>query len=174
MKKIFYGTAIQGAKDRTERAFVNKTIIETIKNLGYQVISEHTTGTDYEKTAQLLEQSLGPLPPKGEKRSIFIRDRLIELLEGDLTGVVFEVSVPSLGTGIEIAHAYLRPRLGLPEIPVLALYQKNYWPNKLSTMITGITKQKIQHFHLIEYETMEDMKARLAASVGAWKSGVTE
>ncbi len=168
MKKIFYGAAIQGAKDRKERAFVNTAIIETIKDLGGQVISEHTTGTDYENTARLLEQSLGPLPPPGKKRSVFIRNRLIEFLEGNLTGAVFEVSIPSLGTGIEIAHAYLRPRLGLPAIPVVALYQKNYWPNKLSTMISGIAEQKIQHFYLIEYETIEDMKVMLTRSVKSW------
>jgi hypothetical protein len=36
------------------------------------------------------------------------------------------VSTSSLGTGIELAHAYLRPGLGLPAIPVIALYQEDY------------------------------------------------
>ena len=53
---------------------------------------------------------------------------MIELIEGDIDAAIFEVSTPSLNTGIEIAHAYLRPRLGLMAIPVFALYQKNYWP----------------------------------------------
>ena len=38
-----------------------------------------------------------------------------------IDAAVFEVSTPSLGTGIEIAHTYLRPRLGLPAIPMLAV-----------------------------------------------------
>jgi hypothetical protein len=53
---------------------------------------------------------------------------------------------------IEIAHAYLRPRLGLPAIPVFALYQKNYWPNNLSTMIRGITEAQVPGFVVKEYD----------------------
>jgi hypothetical protein len=77
---------------------------------------------------------------------------MIEFIEGDIDAAVFEVSTPSLGTGIEIAHAYLRPRLGLPEIPVIALYQKDYWPNNLSTMIRGITAHEVPNFVLKEYD----------------------
>jgi len=69
-----------------------------------------------------------------------------------IEAAVFEVSTPSLGTGIEITHAYLRPRLGLPEIPVIALYQKGYWPNNLSTMIRGITRDEVSNFMLKVYD----------------------
>ena len=69
-----------------------------------------------------------------------------------IEAAVFEVSTPSLGTGIEIAHAYLRPRLGLPAIPVIALYQKDYWPNNLSTMIRGITRDEVSNFMLKVYD----------------------
>ncbi|MGD9372852.1 MAG: hypothetical protein PVF14_15620, partial [Desulfobacterales bacterium] len=63
-----------------------------------------------------------------------------------------EVSTPSLGTGIEIAHAYLRPRMGLSEIPVVALYQEDYWPNNLSTMIRGISADEAPNFVLKVYD----------------------
>ena len=53
---------------------------------------------------------------------------------------------------IEVAHAYLRPRLVLTAIPVFALYQKNYWPNNLSTMIRGITKDEVSNFVVKEYD----------------------
>ena len=150
--KIFFGAAIQGAHERQERAGVYRTIIDAIKSCGFEVISEHTTGKDYDSTAKLLEDTLGPLPPKGMKRSALIRNKMIEFIEGDIDAAVFEVSTPSLGTGIEIAHAYLRPRLGLPAIPVFALYQKNYWPNNLSTMIRGITEDAIPNFVVKVYE----------------------
>ncbi|MEX1351501.1 MAG: hypothetical protein AB1Z31_27655 [Desulfobacterales bacterium] len=100
----------------------------------------------------MLEQSLGSLPPKGMERAVLIRNKMIEFIEGDIDAAVFEVSTPSLGTGIEIAHAYLRPRLGLPEIPVIALYQKDYWPNNLSTMIRGIPANEVSRFVLKEYD----------------------
>ncbi len=85
------------------------------------------------------------------ERSILIRNKMIEFIEGDIDAAVFEVSTPSLGTGIELAHAYLRPRLGLPAIPVIALYQKNYWPNNLSTMIRGINQDAVPDFVVLEY-----------------------
>jgi hypothetical protein len=150
--KIFFGAAIQGAQNRQERAAVHKLIIDAIKNSGFEVISEHATGKDYDATARLLTETLGTLPPKGKERTVLIRDKMIEFIEGDIDAAVFEVSTPSLGTGIELAHAYLRPRLGLPAIPVIALYQKDYWPNNLSTMIRGITADSAPHFRLKVYE----------------------
>ena len=135
--KIFFGAAIQGAQHREERAAVHRLIIEAIKSCGCEVISEHTTGQDYDATAQLLEKSLGTLPPKGMERTVLIRNK---------------VSTPSLGTGIEIAHAYLRPRLGLAAIPVITLYQKDYWPNNLSTMIRGIRRDQVPDFLVKEYD----------------------
>ncbi len=155
--RIFYGGAIQGTINREERARVHQFIIETIKSLGYEVATEHTTGRTYEETMKKLEQAIGPLPPKGLQRRIYVRNKMIEAIEGDIIAAIFEVSVPSLGTGIEIAHAYLRPRMGLPTIPVLCLYQKNYWPNQLSTMIQGITTEAVPHFTLVVYEKLDEI-----------------
>ncbi len=154
--KIFFGAAIQGAGNREERAAVHRLIINAIKGCGCEVLSEHTTGKDYDATANLLEKTLGSLPPKGLERTVLIRNKMIELIEGNIDAAVFEVSTPSLGTGIEIAHAYLRPRLGLTAIPVFALYQKNYWPNNLSTMIRGITNEKVPGFVVKEYDEPGD------------------
>ncbi len=154
---FFFGAAIQGAKNRKERVSAHSKIIDAIKKSGCTVISEHTTGSNFDETAMLFEAALGALPPVGKARTVHVRKKMIELIEGDIDGAIFEVSTPSLGTGIEIAHAYLRPRMGLREIPVFALYQKDYWPNDLSAMIKGITREKVPHFNLIEYEQQEDM-----------------
>ena len=150
--KVFFGAAIQGASNREERAAVHRLIINALKANGCEVVSEHTTGKDYQATVGLLRDKLGPLPPKGLERTILIRNKMIEFIEGDIDAAFFEVSTPSLGTGIELAHAYLRPRLGLPEIPVVALYQDGYWPNDLSTMIKGITRDVAPRFRLKRYE----------------------
>jgi hypothetical protein len=92
------------------------------------------------------------------QRRALIRNKMIKFIEGDIDAAIFEVSTPSLGTGIEIAHAYLRPRLGLPEIPVFALYQKDYWPNNLSTMIRGITADEVPNFIVKEYDDPADAR----------------
>jgi len=157
--KFFFGAAIQGASDRRQRVHIYRLIIDSLKNAGCDVISEHTTGTNFDETGVLLEKSIGPLPQKGLERTVYIREKMIELVEGDVDAALFEASTPSLGTGIEIAHAYLRPRLGIKEIPVFVLYQQDYWPNDLSAMIKGITKEDMAHFQIFEYKNPEDIKS---------------
>ncbi|MEF8848048.1 MAG: hypothetical protein V5A68_02835 [Candidatus Thermoplasmatota archaeon] len=156
--KVFFGAAIQGAKNREQRAENNNFIIDTIKSQGYKVYTEHTTGKNYKEAMVKLEKAIGKLPDEELKRRKYVRDKMIEGIEGDIQAAVFEVSVPSLGTGIEIAHAYLRPRMNLKTIPILALYEKDYWPNKLSTMIRGISEQKIPHFKLRDYTNKNDLE----------------
>jgi hypothetical protein len=159
--KVFYGAAIQGAKNRKERSKVHQFLINTIKKQGFEVFTEHTTGKSYKEAIEKLEQAIGPIPKNNTDRRIYVRNKMIEAIEGDIKAVVFEVSTPSLGTGIEIAHAYLRPRLGLSTVPVLALYEKDYWPNKLSTMIRGISTEDVPHFTLKEYKDFEEGKKSL-------------
>ena len=161
MKRVFYGAAIQGSKNRKERSQVHDFFIKTIKKHGFRVFTEHTTGRTYEEAIKKLEVAIGPIPDDLSLRKIFVRNKMIEAIEGDIAAAIFEVSTPSLGTGVEISHAYLRPRLGLSTIPVLALYEKNYWPNKLSTMIKGISKEAAPNFTLIEYEDFNDIDINL-------------
>ena len=78
--KIFFGAAIQGAHNREERARVHRLIIDALKSCGCGVVSEHTTGRDYDATAQLLEKTLGTLPPKGMERTVLIRNKMIEFI----------------------------------------------------------------------------------------------
>jgi hypothetical protein len=156
--KVFYGAAIQGAENRKKRANIHKTIIELIKKQGFEVYTEHTTAVTYKEAIEKLEQSFGKMPKDDLKRRIFVRNKMIEGIESNIKAAVFEVSTPSLGTGIEIAHAYLRPSMGLKEIPILALYEKDFWPNKLSTMIRGISHEELPNFELIEYASIDDAK----------------
>jgi len=158
---VFYGGAIQGAQNRKQRAAVHQAIIEKIKNMGYHVLTEHTTGTSYEEAIKRLEESIGPLPKDELERRQYVRNKMIGFVEADIEAAVFEVSIPSLGTGIEFAHAYLRPRLGLKQVPVLGLYQKEYWPNKLSTMIRGIQKEDLSQVTVYDYEQIEDAERYL-------------
>jgi len=155
--KVFYGAAIQGAENRKKRANIHKTIIDSIKKQGFEVYTEHTTGKTYEEAIEKLEQSIGKMPKNDIDRRVYVRNKMIEGVESDIVAAVFEVSTPSLGTGVEISHTYLRPRMGLKEIPILTLYEKDYWPNKLSTMIRGISNEELSNFNLIEYKNINDV-----------------
>ncbi len=154
--KVFFGAAIQGVQNRGERADVYRHLLDAIKGLGHTVVTEHSAAKDYASTLIALETTYGELPKDDFSRRVSVRNKMIEGVEGDIGAAIFEVSTPSLGTGIEIAHAYLRPRLGLKVIPVLALYQKGYWPHHLSTMIRGISGEAVPHFHLEDYERVEE------------------
>lgn len=154
--KVFFGAAIQGVINRGERADTYRRLLDAIKALGHSIVTEHSAAKDYASTLLALETTYGALPADDRERRIAVRNKMIEGVEGDIDAAVFEVSTPSLGTGIEIAHAYLRPRLGLEAIPILALYQKGFWPHHLSTMIRGISQEAVPHFHLQDYDTAED------------------
>ncbi len=156
--KVFYGGALQGAKNREERFNVHRALMDCIKECDFEIATEHAASKSQQEARKILENSIGPIPKEGIERRRYIRNKMIEAVEGDIAAAIFEVSIPSLGTGVEIAHAYLRPRMGLKQIPVLALYEKDYWPNKLSTMIRGITKEKVPSFTLREYTSLEEAK----------------
>jgi len=113
------------------------------------------------ETARLLEEAIGPLPSPGIERTHYVRKRMIELVESNINAAVFEVSVPSLGTGIEIAHAYTRPTRSLSEISILALYQEDYWPGGLSSMVLGISEEEYPNFQLKNYSNPEEARSHI-------------
>ena len=160
---VFYGAAIQGNEDREKRQFIHRGIIQNIKSRGFSVSTEHTTASSKEEAASLLTESIGKLPAAGIVRTRFVRSKMIELVESDISACVFEVSIPSLGTGIEIAHAYLRPRMGLPEVPILALYEKDYWSHNLSSMIRGLSPEDYPNFIIEEYSDLSDAYEKMDA-----------
>jgi len=154
--RVFYGSAIQGAKNRDERVAVHASLIASMKGAGADVLTEHTTGTSKEEAHRLLELSIGPLPPLGPERTSYVRNKMIELVESDIDAAIFELSIPSIGTGIEFAHSYLRPRMGLSEVPILVLYERDYWPNGLSSMVVGIGDDMAPKLSIREYGSLDE------------------
>ena len=59
---------------------------------------------------------------------------------------------------MEIAHAYLRPRMGLTEIPILLLYERNYWVNGLTTMVRGLSPDEMPNVSLVEYSSLSELE----------------
>lgn len=164
--KFFFGAPIQGHSTWGTHVEIYQAIIETIKNNGHTILSEHTTGHTRAESSQKLEHAIGPMPKEEYPRRVYVRNKMLEMIESpDLSGIVFEVSVPSLGTGVEIAHAYLRERLGLESVPILVLYKKDFWPNKLSTMVRGVPLDKFPHYDLQEYDDLSELKTRVQAFV---------
>ena len=160
--KVFYGAAIQGRGDRKERADINRMLIETIKNSGNDVVTEHTAAETYEDAVEMLEMAFGKLPKDPQERTNANRTNIIDALSGDVDAAIFDVTVPSLGTGIEIAHAYIRPKLGLKEIPILLLYNKSYGA-ELSGMVRGMSKAELPNVVMMEFSTPEEAQGIIKA-----------
>jgi hypothetical protein len=159
--KIYFGAGIQGspsAEARAERAALYRELISYIQSLGHEVLFEHTATNNKEEVWKVLERQFGPLPPAGPERGAFIRNRNIEAIEKMADAAIFEVSMPSLGVGIELAHAYLRPKMGLKSIPVLCLYQKDFWSHGLSVMVAGATPCGVEVF---EYGSLTESKKQI-------------
>jgi hypothetical protein len=171
--QVFFGAAIQGLRQRGERSALYAHLIGAIKREGHTVVSEHTLADNKDEVARRLEEAIGPLPPKGLFRCVYVRDKMIEAVESDIGAAIFEVSTPSLGTGVEIAHAYLRGRMGLSPIPILALYEKDYWPNDLSSMIAGITTEKVPRFVLHTYADADEASATVQWFLRGFSTGTT-
>lgn len=161
--RVYFGAGIQGAvskEARAERAAIYRELISHIQSLGNEVLFEHTATNNKEEVWKVLEKQFGPLPPPGPERGAFIRSRNIEGVEKMAEAAIFEVSMPSLGVGIELAHAYLRPRMGLEQIPVLCLYQKDFWSHGLSVMVSGAVAAGIK-VQVFEYDSIERAKNSL-------------
>ncbi len=168
--KIYFGAGIQASPNkevRAERASRNRELIEFIQSLGHEVLFEHTATNNKEEVWKVLEKQFGPLPPAGPERNVFIRNRNIEAIEKMADAAVFEVSMPSLGVGIELAHAYLRQSMGLKPIPVLCLYQNNFWDHGLSIMVTGARQNGVV---VIEYASLNEAKDKILEFFQATKN----
>ncbi len=165
--KVFYGAAIQGARDRRERAEINRALIDAIKSAGHDVVTEHTAAKTYDEAMLMLQDAFGRLPEDKEERTIFNRTKIIEALESrELGAAVFDVTVPSLGTGIEIEHACARKKMGLPEIPVLLLYDPSYG-RELSGMIRGMAKAELPKVATRSYDSVDKAASEIASFLSA-------
>ncbi len=158
--KIFYGAAIQGRGDRRTRAGFNRKLIDAIKAGGHAVVTEHTSASTYEEAVVMLEDAFGRLPTKGPERTAFARDRIVEGIASDIDAAIFDVTIPSIGTGIEIAHAYLRPKMGQNEIPILLLFNPSEG-FEMSGMIRGLSKAAMPNVEVVMYDSTDDAKRRI-------------
>jgi len=101
--KVFFGAPIQGHRKWGSHAEIYDIVIQTIKNNGHSILSEHTTGLTRTDTIEKLEQTIGALPNDEYQSRVYVRNKMIEMLESDdLSGIIFEVSVPEGSRGRDL------------------------------------------------------------------------
>ncbi len=155
MGMLFYGGAIQASDNPAESGTVHGTLIDTIKDLGYIVFSEHCRGKSMQEARDIFERQFGPVP-KGMFRKAWTRQTIIKFLNSqDLSGAVFELSISSTGTGMELECVLERGKKGLFDVPVLGLYRLGSCKYELSTMASGILPEEHPLFSARIYDRIE-------------------
>ncbi len=151
MKKVYYSASITGAKGVSEDFQMN--IIRHMQSLGFKVLSEHVGIHDAQKLFAKMSENAGVNIPKRDGYEREIRETDIRWVE-EADYFVGLVDGPSLGVGIEIEHALLRSRMGLPPCKILCLVHADNFA-KLSAMVKGITAD---NFNLKKYTSENNAK----------------
>lgn len=151
MKKVYYSASITGSKGVSEDFQMN--LVEHMKSLGFKVLSEHVAIQDSKILFTKMSENAGINIPKRDGYEREIRETDIKWVE-EADYFVGVVDGPSLGVGIEIEHALLRSRLGLPPCKILCLVQNDNFAN-LSAMVKGV---RSDYFKLEKYMNENEAK----------------
>ena len=152
--KVYYAGSIRGA-DESDKELPWK-IVRYMADNGADVLSEHVAARTPEERESIRAKHVGQKildAYKGQDPDVVIRKIDLDWVD-QADCVVALVNAPSLGVGMELEHAILKPKLGLNETPVLALVHKNF-RNQLSAMVSGVTEE---YFYLKIYENIEDIQ----------------
>ncbi len=138
MLKIYFGSSIRGGHPHVTKEELAH-IVHEIKDLGYELMSEHST-------------KKGIVDEEKKKEDTFIHDRDYEWMKKADLGI-FEISNPSLGTGAEISDM-IRLRK-----PVLCLYKRGL-DNGVSAYVLGKQGSKFVDtvFVCYEYHSLGEAK----------------
>lgn len=138
--KVYFAASISGGRARQP---VMQLIVEHLKKMGFEVLSDHIARPDVLKH----EANFSP-------QHIFARD-LKWIQESDF--LVSEVSTPSLGVGYEICYALKIPK------PVICLCEEKQF---LSAMLTG---NDAGHLEILRYSSLEEIPKLLTTHLKQFK-----
>jgi len=157
-KKIYYAGSIRGAAEQDQE--LPWHIVRYMADHGAEVLSEHVAARTPEEREAIRATHIGQTII-----DTYGRANTDEQIRGiDLAWVreadymVAVVNAPSLGVGMELQYALLKPDLGMQITPILALVHKEFQA-QLSAMVRGVTEPQ---FHLYQYETLEDIRAKIS------------
>ncbi len=159
-KKVYYSGSIRGIANSDPNFAWN--LVQHMINNGANVLDEHVGARNREEMAEIFYKrsgiEIGAIEDKKEKAKVARRQDLKWDEEDDY--LVALVTSPSLGVGIEIQHAILKPRLGLNKTPILFLVDRKVVDaDMLSNMVTGIDSEAENvDYEIGIYENEEDAK----------------
>lgn len=156
-RKVYFSGSIKGAPER-EPHFAWE-LVRFMGEGGADVLSEHVAARTQQerdfvraaRTGKLLDEMLAEPEPWWDIR------RQDNVWVDEATHVVALVNAPSLGVGMEIERAILKPSRGLNETPILALIHAELLES-LSYMVRGITSEEAA-FQLRTYYDLAEAQA---------------
>jgi hypothetical protein len=154
-KKIYFSASIRGEKADPKIGMKN---IKYLQSLGHRVLSEHVGSSSREEMNTIIKKNTGTAPSElsEPKMSQYIREIDTNWVD-EADDLVVVVTGASLGVGMEIERALLKPERGLNHTPIHCFVQAEYLEN-LSAMVKGITETQ---FTLYSYQNFEDIKEAL-------------
>lgn len=154
MKKIYYSASVQGITHKDPN--FGWELVQYMKSLGFNVISEHVAGRGHEENKALFLKNFGIdfMQTPNPKETIFKTD--ISLVDAAEI-MICVVDGPSHGVGMEIMKGLLKPRLGLNETKIKCLvHQDNL--EKLTWMIRGVPQSEFPNFSISTYTDIDSAK----------------
>lgn len=150
-KKIYFSASITaGNADPT----LGLKIVRYLQSKTCEVLSEHVASLNVQEMNEILKRRANVTEAElsGPQRAHAIR-RVDTQWVDEATHLVVLITGPSLGVGMEIERALLKPERNLPETPILCLVPQVKMQT-VSNMVLGITTPS---FTLVAYEDEDDL-----------------
>ena len=158
--KVYYSGAIKGTPE-PDPEFAWK-LVNYMSEQGIDVLSEHVASRTEEEKNRLMSKRIGKTVAEFQSDPepwFGVRRQDVKWVE-EATHVVALVNGPSLGVGMEVEHALLKPKLGMNKTPILCLVREDILP-KLSYMIRGVTSDESEMFQIKTYNTLEEAQEHI-------------
>ena len=153
--KIYYSASIKGENVDPELGY---KVVTHLKQRGHDVLSEHVGARNSDEMNALLTQRSGTdrTSLSKEAGNRFVRAIDTEWVDA-ADAMVVVITGASLGVGMEIERALLKPERGLNVTPITVFVSSGYAPG-LSAMVSGVVSEQ---FAILTYETFDDIRAEL-------------
>ena len=156
MKKIYFSTSLKG---QNADPALGHQVVTYLQQLGHTVLSEHVGARTSAELQALFAQNSGVdqtgMDATAKARVIRMADmRWVD--EADV--LVAVITGASLGVGMEIERALLKPERGLPVTSIYCFVAEECFQG-LSAMVQGVAEQ---NFHLFRFGTFSDIQEQLA------------
>src|SRR3989344_2313478 len=153
-KKVYFSNSITGVPDIKRNC--GWKLVQFMKKNGADVLDDFVGARNKEEHIKMFLKRTRYDRTKSPNPWYFVRKTDIKLVD-EATHVVAIVNGPSFGVGMEIQRAIDKPKMGLPETPILCLVREDLLKG-LSMMVRGVSKEEAPGFELKIYKDLKEVE----------------